>query len=490
MRLRIGIVAAVAAALVAAGCGGSSGGNKPASSGGASIAPASAVAFVSVDSNLDSAAWTKAKALLDRFPGKDEIIKQLRSSLADEGLDWETDVKPALGDEVEAVWLDLQHEGDNVIGLTKPKDDAKFNALLAKSDPPLVHEEVDGWTVFAERQALLDRFDQARSDSGPLEDDSAFSSFGSLESDSIARAWLRGSAVQTAIDRRLKASGLPADTSKSQFGTLEALTAAVTPGSDGIKIAATLSGDLKIADSTYHAELPGSVPGGAIFFVSFHDVGGMINKLLDTYGSSVQNFDQQRAQIELVLGYPLNDVFGLLDRESALSVYPAKGGGTPGILFVAQVNNEVKAKNILNRLATLAAASGRLTIHAAQIGPVDAKQIELGNGTSIYAAVFDGNLVATNSRALIEDMLGTGPKLSDDSAYQAAVTGARVPQETSGFVYADLEATLAYAFDYAENQGTSISQTVKDNTAPLRGLLLYGSKDDNGLTLTGFLGIQ
>ena len=50
----------------------------------------------------------EGEALLDRFPGKDKFIAHLRSSLQQEGLDWETDVKPALGNEIELVWLDFR----------------------------------------------------------------------------------------------------------------------------------------------------------------------------------------------------------------------------------------------------------------------------------------------------------------------------------------------------------------------------------------------
>jgi hypothetical protein len=35
-----------------------------------------------------------------------------------------------------------------------------------------------------------------------------------------------------------------------------------------------------------------------------------------------------------------------------------------------------------------------------------------------------------------------------------------------------------------------VPQAIKDNTAPLRGLLLYGSTSGSDLTVTGFLGIQ
>src|SRR5262249_55210496 len=150
----------------------------------------------------------------------------------------------------------------------------------------------------------------------------------------------RGADAQSAFDESLHASGLPADTTKSQFGTLDAITASLTPGSDGLKLGATFSGDLHTGASSYHAELPGKVPSGAIVYLSFKGVGGTLNKLLDEYGSTIPNFDQQRAQLELALGYPLSDVLGLLDGEDALAVYPGAQGNIPRILFVAGVNNQ------------------------------------------------------------------------------------------------------------------------------------------------------
>ena len=490
MRPKVGLLAATAAVLLAAGCGGSAGGNKPAT-GSSSVAPGDAAAYVSVDSNIDSAAWTKANALLDRFPDKDKLIADLRSSLQQQGLDWETDVKPALGDEIDAVWLDFKRNGNNVVGMTQPKDAAKFDALLAKASTPFVHEVVDGWTVFAQSQALLDRFDQARSGNGSLGDDSSFSDpWGALPSDSITRAWVRGEPAQAAFDQSLHASGLPADTTKNQFGTLDSITAALTPGSDGIKLAATFSGNLDTGASSYQAKLPGVVPAGAIAYASFSGVGGTLNKLVDTFGKTIPNFDRQRAEVELALGYPLSDVFDLLNGEDGIAVYKGTGGTTtPGVLLVAAVSDQSKAQSILNRLATLGAATGSLHIQSVQIGTVEAKEISVG-GIVIDAAVFDGNLVVTNSRKLLEDMQGAGPKLSDDSAYQAAVAGARAPQETSGFFYADVKTSLDYAFSYAQSHGTTVPQIVRDNTAALGGLLLYGSTDGGDVTMTGFLGIQ
>ena len=189
-----------------------------------------------------------------------------------------------------------------------------------------MQEEIDGWTVFARSARELNQFINAR-DNGLLDNESSFSdSFGDLPSDSLVRAWVRGGTLQNALDQQLESSNLPSATTESQFGTLDAITAAVTPGSDGIRIASTLRRDLKLGGSNYHAELPSELPGGAIVYFSFSGVGSYVNKLLDTYASSIPSFDQQRAQIELVLGYSLEEVFGLLDGEAALVVYPAQGG--------------------------------------------------------------------------------------------------------------------------------------------------------------------
>jgi len=489
VRVKFGVAAVLGAALVAAGCGGGggSGGGGKTVSGAAGVAPGNAAAYLSVSTDLGSPGWKKAQALLDRFPSKDSVLASLRSSLRQQGLDWNTDVKPALGAEIDFVWLDLH--GQDVVGITKPKDVDKFNALLAHGSSPPAHEQVDGWTVFARDQSLLDRFDQARSDQGSLGDDSAFSDgFGGLSSDSIARAWVRGGALQTALDQRLQASGAPPDTTKKQVGTLDSIVASVIPGSDGVRLALSFNGDLSLGGGGYHADLPSSLPAGAMLYLSFNGIGDRLNKLVDALGSSVPSFDQQKAQIELVLGYPLSDVFGLVDGEGAFALYPT-AGGTPAVLFVARVSDESKARSILNRLTTLAAATGKLPIHAVQIGSAQAAEITMSNGTKAYAAVFDGKLVTTNSRAAIEHMQ-SGPYLADEPAFKAALSGSAVPGDTSGFVYANLGDGLPYAFDYAEQHGRTVSHMVKDNAAPLKGLLLYGSKSGGSFTLTGFLGIH
>ena len=122
--------AAVAAALAAAGCGGGGGGGGSVPDG-AEIAPVSSVEFVSVSTDFSSAQWKQVTKLAGRFPGTPQLIAALKKQT--KGLDFEQDIKPALGPEVDLVWFDAANNGNDVVGLTKPDTTAKLEALLQKS---------------------------------------------------------------------------------------------------------------------------------------------------------------------------------------------------------------------------------------------------------------------------------------------------------------------------------------------------------------------
>lgn len=489
MRRRLGFFAGIAlSAALLAGCGGG-GGSKPAATGAASVVPDKVSAFVSVDSNLDSAAWKKAEALLNRFPGKGKVLASLRASLTENGLNWEQDVKPALGNEIDFVWLDFQNGGNDLVGLTKPKDVNKFNALLEQGSTPSVHEEIEGWTVFASNQAQLDQFKSLRGSGGRLDGDSAFTSaIDGLPGDSIAKAFVRGSAIQTAIDQAIEQQGGPTSATAGQIGTLDSFGAAVTPESNGIRFDSALSGDLKLGGSAYHADLPSSLPSGATLYLSFNNVGGRLSTLFDDYARTNPSFDQQRAQVEAALGVSIDEIFKLLSGEGAFALYRTKSG-QPALVLAVQVSDEAKAKSVIAKATALAQLSNSVQVRTVQIGGVQASEFDV-SGTAIYIAVFDGKLVITNSRATIESMRGSGTKLAEDSAYKAAVSGAAMPSETDGFLYANVRGGLEYAFAYAESKGSKIPAVAKDNLSPLRGLLLYSAKNGNRFQFTGFLGIE
>ena len=104
MRMRFAAAPLVAAlAFVGVGCGGSSSSSKQSAAGGpsgAEVIPAGAPAYVAVNTDLGSAQWKQVDALSKTFPGRAKVIAQIQQQLMKSGVDFKTDVKPALGPEI------------------------------------------------------------------------------------------------------------------------------------------------------------------------------------------------------------------------------------------------------------------------------------------------------------------------------------------------------------------------------------------------------
>src|SRR5215470_2051650 len=149
--LPIALLAALAVAV--SGCG--STGTKASSSGepaGAKLVRPGVVAFVTVNSDLDSSQWKQLDELAKKFPGRELALARIERAFTKEGVDFKNDVEPALGPEVDvAVALGVGDRDTAAVALTKPDDPDKFKALVAKlnakdsSGTKAVYREVDGW---------------------------------------------------------------------------------------------------------------------------------------------------------------------------------------------------------------------------------------------------------------------------------------------------------------------------------------------------------
>ena len=115
----------------------------------------------------------------------------LSDALGEAGLNWDDDVAPALGPELVVV---LPGGSAQPVGLTQPDDEAKLEALLAKSDEKLVSREVEGWTAIAESEAALDAYEKSL-DEGLLSEQAAFTeAMAGLPEDALARFYVNGTA--------------------------------------------------------------------------------------------------------------------------------------------------------------------------------------------------------------------------------------------------------------------------------------------------------
>jgi hypothetical protein len=474
----------VLVAALAAGCG------EEAASGpeGASVAPASAQLFVSIDSDSSSDQWKQAGALLDKFPGGDKLIASALGQLSKEGLDFQQDVEPALGPETDIVGLDLSGEGE-FVGLTQPDDAEKLRELLAKGDQPLVSREIDGWTAFAETDTVLDKFDAARKE-GTLADLSDYQdAIGEVNQDGLVRLYLNGNGLAEAIAKQQGASASQFDTF-FPGGQIPSFAVSVTAEENGARVeGASMSPDeTTFGADNFEAELPEKVPAGVLLYANGNDLEQVFSRARDLLAEQDPQFDQDLARIEAQIGVSLDeDVFPLFSGETAIYVRPSLL--IPEVTLVTHVDDEDAAMATVNKLAT---AIGQYVPAAQRVIDVDisgvqAKQLPLSGPVSLYWAAFDGHLVLTTSRVGIADLKSGDNRLADDEGFKSALEQADMPDETTGFVYVNLHDAISSLLGLG---GASVPSDVRANLEPLDSLVFYGSKDGKTLRFAGFLSVD
>jgi hypothetical protein len=471
-----------ALALVAAGCGGSSSssGSASGSAGAAALVPRDAAAYVAVNTDLKSSQWKQVDDLLNKFPSKDRLLQSLRGDLAKQGVDFDSDVKPALGDEIDVAVLVTQTGSRQVVALTKPKDEAKFDALLKKGSPPHpVHEKVDGWTVVAQKQAGLDAV-KAASKGSSLQDDSAFGdAFGKLPGDAVAKFFVRGSAA-----RSLGAGSLgPLGAAVPAASSLEYVTGALVAEDDGFRVDGVGRSSGNGGGASYTSKLVSQVPAGAYLFVSFH---GSKQSLAGLRSNPA--LGQQLPQIERALGVSLDQIGALFRNEVA--IYVRQGTPIPEISLVSLVDDEAAARATLNRLTTRLGALTGGAPKATTIDGVAARQLVVGGRFSVYTAVFDGKLVVTTAPGGISGLRDGGQKLTADPVFKSAKSAAKLPDSTTGFVFLNLKDAIPLLQNLAQLGGQQIPSQVSGNLAPLRSFLAYATKDGSETRFTAFLQLQ
>lgn len=480
-------------ALLAAGCGGSgSGSGSGGSSGGsipagASIAPGSSALFVSANTSFQSDQWQNISALFAKFPDGQQLLEKLQESL--NGLQL-SDVEAALGPETDLALLGFENGSDDIVYLTQPKDQAKLDALLAGDGPPQVSTEVEGWTVWADTRAVLDRFELARKD-GVLSDSDTFKqAMDRLPAEAAAKLYVAGDPVLKALDRSLSQSGAPSGIT-GDFGTLDSIAAAAVVEQNGLSLSGDVAANLEDQPETYSPELDSELPAGALLYVSFANLDQLLRRALDEVDKAQGNFKEQLGLVEGVTGLSLEgDLLPILAQEGAIAVYPAQAGQKlPDIAVVLRLSDEDKVRSLLDRLATLVGVSGSTGVTSATIAGAPVKKFEY-EGVTVLAGVFDGLLVVTNSESVIEGLRSSGEKLADDPLYQEAANSAGLPDKVLGLVYANLHDGLPAAFSLAEQSGSTVPLEAKANTEPLQSALVWASSENGNFPLGGFLAVK
>jgi hypothetical protein len=487
------ITALAVAALALAGCGAE---DKAATGGGAEIVPASAPVFVSVDSDLSSSQWQALDDLLRKFPARPQLLSWLRSTLREEGLDYERDVQPALGQEIDLVWLDLAEGGDNVVGLTQPRDEEAFRRLVAKADASgddVVLREFRGWTIFAESAEAIERFRDAAAKGGKLADDGVFTAaMAELPEAALVKAYARGEDLTRLLGRAFQAfegTGTGAFPTPGQ-GPPEFISAALAAEGDGLRLAGASRAETepKTKATVFESTLLDDVPGDAIAFLTFRGDDAFAKE-----ARSSPTYRRSLGELQKELGLPIDKLLELFAGEVALYVRP----GTPFpevTLLIPVASDEPAEEAAFRRVDELMKALTRL----GKAKPCGAPSVEDGvtvacsdfGKVQVRYAGFDEKVVVTTGQSPVAELRAGGTKLADAKAFKDAKAAADLPDETAGFLWVDAAKAVPMLLGLAQAADEEIPAALRANLAPLKSLVLWADAEGRTSSYSAFLGID
>jgi Protein of unknown function (DUF3352) len=430
-------VALASLTIVLAGCGGASSTGSASGaklgSDAAQLVPPDALAFVSLDTDQSSQQWQQLDALTRGLTVRTQVLQKVNAALAQHGLSYGQDVKPALGKELELAVLKVEAGSPEVVAFTQPADDATLRSLAAKFDHGTDHytvQKIGGWSVVADSPDTFAAVRAAQSGRS-LGDTSAYAAAQSqVAGSAILRAYVASGAFTTlAKNLPLLAGSAPSwAAAKVDVGTETVRASALAPGN--------------VVPAPSAPNLLRDVPSGAALAVSFKRSAQLAQALASAHTNML----------------PLRQLAPLLTGEGALYV---RANGLVPELAVELAPADPQAA-LARARAVLSSAVGRL-------GPLQ-----------LTAQLSDGKLVIADSPAAVAALRG-GAKLVDDAAFKDALEEAGAPKLRSALVYADV-AQLAPFLQLAAQAagGKPVDPTVTDTLNHIGPLVAWTTRTGAG----------
>ncbi len=404
--MRVAIAAlATALLLVASACGS---GTAPTSANlgrAAALVPPDAIAFVTVDGNLDSQQWRRLDDLTRGLRVRTRVLDQVRKALRTVQLDFDEDVRPAIGDELDVAVLGSEDGQPEAIVLTQPKDEAKLRSLVAAYDEHAEGyrvERIGDWSVVADSPETFQKVRAAESGRSLADVQWFHDASDRLTGDAVARAYASGAALRS----------LPAEAGGliRAAGSPRWVAARLEAEQDAVRLELQ-AGSLSPAPAVYRPRLLRDVPSGAVLAVSFKDLDGPLGRV-----AADPALRDSLREVERYLGVPLARLAPALRGEGAFYVLP--GDLVPIPVFALEVESPNPQ-----------AAVGSLRLFAAQL------RAKTGNVLPLRVARYGSRVVLTDAPAT----LGTsGGSLLDDQSFKDALAAAGAPDEVTFLAYADV----------------------------------------------------
>ena len=509
--LLLSMLAALALALAA--CGGSDSGSTNSLAGigegdgespaAAELLPADVPILLTLNTDLESEEWKLASDIAARFPASQDAIDSALSSLAGGGVDFDTEVRPALGSDITIAMLELTEDDPPIAMVLQPNDPSKLDELLTKgqADDPgssPAWRVIDDWYLLADDEAALDAL-IASTEQASLADAPRFSELMSaLPGNSLARMWISPSVTQALVDQT--AADNPDGIEALQdllggvsLGTFEGAAFAILATEEGAELVGISKTVGATVPSVGTSKILDLAPAGAIAFVSTRDLRQSVQQTIDAALQAQPDAEAQLGQFEALLGLTIeDDLLPLFENEHAVYVRP--GEPIPEITIVLSPDDSAESASLINRLLVIAELGGdslALQSEEITIGDRAAQSITL-DGQTVYFADVEDHLVITTTMAGIADF-GASESLKDDERFSAVADAAGLPDETAGFIYLDVGEILGLA-SLGSSLGlpgsNSVDQATLDNLAPLGALLVFGTASADEQQFAALLTIE
>jgi hypothetical protein len=459
---------------------------------GAALVGANTLAFISVDSDFGSSQWQQLDALSKKFPKRDELIGHLKQAMSDQGVDYDRDIKPALGPELDVAFVSGGTDATTkAVALTKPTDPARFKALVAKlrasdstADQHTVYREVDGWYALSDSQAAIAAVLKGGGDA--LADDDTFKeAMAKLPDDSLVKAYLDGrqlgSLVKKAAARANTGTGL--DPSVLGLDSLTYIAASASAEDEGIRFSGALNGG-PATGGDFSSKIAQDVPADAFAFLDTD--GNSTADQLEKLKSNPQ-LGLGLAQLETVLGISYDQVLDLLRGEIGFYARPA--GGIPELTLALRPDDVSGVLATLDKLVARLALSAHATVRPGTQGGHPVKTIDLGEYKISYGSVAD-TILLTSGVSGIADFGGSGDRLPDSADFKEAQDASGMPDETGGYFYLDLKDAIPMIESFASLAGKDVPSDVSENLRPLRSFVSWSTRSGDTQTFDAFLEIK
>lgn len=429
----------------------------PAEDEAVSYVPADAIGYANVFIRPSNPQKQALDDLLRKFPGVDstdeaidEALEFIDIALVEEGMSYEDDVEPWLGDQIAVFFTGGgAPELPNFGFLVASEDDAALedfvDSLAAKSEVELVEKEyggetyrmqadsgeepvavgvVNGFLIVASEEAFKAAVD-AHAGGETLEEDPEFvDAIEPLNDDWMGLFYLDGegfvdelaAAGQFGPNERAAIDAFGLDEQGAQAAILYASSDAVTFESTGGFSPVGQFGDL--AETTGPGLVP-DLPGDTWAAYGVPQFGDLFNGLFDTF-QNVPGFD--REQVEAMFRAQT----GLRLQEDVLSWMEDAGLWVQGTTIqtiggglVIESNDPAKTTRILDELEGLVAAQG-LTPRPETAGGLEGFSVQVPGVPALVYVLGGERLVVGYGDAALEAATAEGDTLGDSDAFTAA----------------------------------------------------------------------